>query len=667
MILDHIRLENFGAYEGIQEALLTPEEGKPVILFGGMNGGGKTTLLDAMQLALYGSKAKVSNRGRMGYKDYLQDCIHRSADPGEGAAITLRFRRTVDGVSSHFELHRSWRLGVKSIEETLRVLRDGEYDDIFTEHWDEVIEAYLPVGISNLFFFDGEQIKDLAEGGNAAAILGTAISSLLGLDLVDRLDADLRVFERRKKSEGLDPEARRMLEQAQAELEHFDKEQERLAMEQGGLVNEAGRLGKDLREKEKAFQEQGGELFLVRKRLEAEMAQLRSKKSEAEGRLRELAAGPLPLILVDSLLAEVEKQAELEKEIRQNQLLVEAMGERDEFIIEMLRDDKLGASTIKRVEKELKMDRDYRLANAEGTIILDADARLSAHISHLRSRILPQARESSREIMRNIRDLEEKIARLEAELGRVPDEDRIAQAQKDLEEARKAHAGKIAALDAVKVRAEVVARQRAEAEARLDRFGDKEIDARVSEDDRQRMLHHSKRVRETLAKFRTRVIRKHVTNMEVLMLDAFRTLLRKSDLIHGLTIDPETFVVTLTGRNNQILPFDRLSAGERQLLATALLWGLARASGRPVPTVIDTPLGRLDSSHRRHLVERYFPMASHQVLLLSTDEEIVGASHRSLAPFVARHYLLAHDEALGHTHIEPGYFPNLLSANSHDS
>jgi DNA sulfur modification protein DndD len=155
--------------------------------------------------------------------------------------------------------------------------------------------------------------------------------------------------------------------------------------------------------------------------------------------------------------------------------------------------------------------------------------------------------------------------------------------------------------------------------------------------------------------------------MEVLMLDAFRTLLRKSDLIHGLTIDPETFVVTLTGRNNQILPFDRLSAGERQLLATALLWGLARASGRPVPTVIDTPLGRLDSSHRRHLVERYFPMASHQVLLLSTDEEIVGASHRSLAPFVARHYLLAHDEALGHTHIEPGYFPNLLSANSHDS
>lgn len=124
----------------------------------------------------------------------------------------------------------------------------------------------------------------------------------------------------------------------------------------------------------------------------------------------------------------------------------------------------------------------------------------------------------------------------------------------------------------------------------------------------------------------------------------------------SLHINPETFEATLIGRDNKPLPFDRLSAGERQLLATSLLWGIARASGRPVPMVIDTPLGRLDSDHRTNLVERYFPNASHQVLLLSTDEEIVSGYLEALKPYVSRTFLLDHDEGTGATRINEGYF-----------
>jgi DNA sulfur modification protein DndD len=194
MILDTIVLDNFGAYCGRQEATLTPQSGKPIVLFGGLNGGGKTTLLDAIQLAFYGSRARISNRGRHAYKDYLRQSIHRGTDPGEGSSVVVRFRRMIDGETRHFELSRSWRQGVKGIEETVRVLRDGLPDDVFTDHWDEVIEAYLPSSIAHLFFFDGEQIMELAEGGHAAEILGTAVHSLLGLDLVDRLESDLKVF-----------------------------------------------------------------------------------------------------------------------------------------------------------------------------------------------------------------------------------------------------------------------------------------------------------------------------------------------------------------------------------------------------------------------------------------------------------------------------------------
>lgn len=119
----------------------------------------------------------------------------------EGASVTVRFRRVIEGETRYFELSRSWRQGIKGIEETVRVLRDGRADDVFTDHWDEVIEAYLPSSIAHLFFFDGEQIMELADGGHAAEILGTAVHSLLGLDLVDRLETDLKVFERRKRAE----------------------------------------------------------------------------------------------------------------------------------------------------------------------------------------------------------------------------------------------------------------------------------------------------------------------------------------------------------------------------------------------------------------------------------------------------------------------------------
>jgi DNA sulfur modification protein DndD len=109
-----------------------------------------------------------------------------------------------------------------------------------------------------------------------------------------------------------------------------------------------------------------------------------------------------------------------------------------------------------------------------------------------------------------------------------------------------------------------------------------------------------------------------------------------------------------------------LSAGERQMLAVATLWGLAKASGRPLPAVIDTPLGRLDSAHRSHLIQRYFPKASHQVLLLSTDEEIYGRYYEELQPAIGRSYRLEFDQAEGRTRIERGYFAaQPASAHAH--
>ena len=185
---------------------------------------------------------------------------------------------------------------------------------------------------------------------------------------------------------------------------------------------------------------------------------------------------------------------------------------------------------------------------------------------------------------------------------------------------------------------------------------EKTLEQRLETDDLNRMLMHTERVQQTLGKFRISVLERHVNRLSQLILDSFRQLLRKQFLVSDLKINAENFSIQLIGEGGKSLSPDRLSAGERQLLAVSMLWGLARASGRPLPTVIDTPLGRLDASHRINLIEKYFPYASHQVILLSTDEEIDQKYYDKLKPWVGHTYRLAFDDTAGATHVEKGYF-----------
>ena len=91
------------------------------------------------------------------------------------------------------------------------------------------------------------------------------------------------------------------------------------------------------------------------------------------------------------------------------------------------------------------------------------------------------------------------------------------------------------------------------------------------------------------------------------------------------------------------------------MLALAILWGLAKASGKTLPVIIDTPMGRLDSLHRINFVGKYLPNASHQVVVLSTDTEIEGKYLQMLSPYVGKKYLLTYDETKRATEITEGY------------
>lgn len=658
MILNEIAVRNYGIYRGSHRAVLTPAHGKPVVLFGGLNGGGKTTLLDAFQLVLYGPKARLSNRGRLGYKDYLKQCINRDARTGDWAEVQLDFTKVLNGVSTHFVVTRSWRDGPKGIVEELSVSRNGTADSLFTEHWDEIIDTYLPSSISHLFFFDGEQIAALAEQSSAAGILGTAINSLLGLDLVDRLQADLKAFERRKQTTALDSAAASQFKALSAERDGNDRLEESLVTQRAELTNELDRLRKALADYEAEFRTRGGMVFEKQQELHTQLKTLMAEKQVYEEQLRQLAASALPLALVAAQLQHAAQQADAESVAQRSLLLMGELIQRDEGLVQKLWDLKLPKEGIARIADYLADDRSERQRASTCDIILATDEVTAACLRTLHDVTVPSCVQQARALLCNLEGVEERLSRLDAELARVPEQDLVADVRARIQVCKAQIDAKVAELDALTVRHEAAQRRTRELDDAMQRIADQGLVAQQAEDARVRTLKHSKKVRDTLDAFRLGVVKRHIATIESLVLDAFRSLLRKKNLVHSLTIDPDTFEIVLWQQPGIPLPFDRLSAGERQLLATALLWGLARAAGRPIPTIIDTPLGRLDSSHRSRLVESYFPHASHQVILLSTDQEIAGGYHAALQPYICREYTLTHDDSIGATSILPGYFAN---------
>ena len=135
MHLHNITLHDFGAYQGRQSLDLRVKPKRPIVLIGGLNGCGKTTLLDAIQLVLYGPRARCSGRGSRSYDTYLRESINRAGDPSRGAELRLEFSITFEGRLRTYEVVRTWSVNGKQVRENLEVAVDGKHDRPISENW----------------------------------------------------------------------------------------------------------------------------------------------------------------------------------------------------------------------------------------------------------------------------------------------------------------------------------------------------------------------------------------------------------------------------------------------------------------------------------------------------------------------------------------------------
>ncbi|TLG01815.1 DNA sulfur modification protein DndD [Nocardia cyriacigeorgica] len=657
MILDELVLRNVGVFGGRHQITLTPPDARrPVVVIGALNGGGKTTVLESLHLALFGSLARTASRRSASYQTYLRRLIHNGVPGSEGAGVELAFHVYQGGSRRNYRVVRTWTATDSNVRERLDVLVDGMPDRSLTDRWAEQVEAFVPRGVAELFFFDGEKIETLAELDNAREMLKTAIGALLGLDLVDRLSTDLSVIERNYRADLAPPATHKLLEAANRRAKEAHKAAAAAKQDAAQCRTVAERAENKLRQLEEQLRMEGSELLVRERTLEDEKARLEKALKTTDTRLHDLASSIAPLRLVRTHLIDVLSMAEQELAADEQSQVAGVLVERDAEILDWLRSHRVKKQTIDELELLLSDERQTRIAGAgiERVVQLGAEetSRLRSLIDHDLDLVGEQIAAALTERDHLVRQLDEIIHTLAA----VPDRRaldalyaRRDAALADWTVARSAAAqadGSVADAEAHAVKQQRI----------VERLLQKATEEVAENDDARRIIHHSERVRDTLATLRVEATRRNLQRIESLVIQALQRLLRKERLVSDLKIDPETFAIELRGdAGNVVLP-QQLSAGERQLLAVSLLWGLAQASGRPLPVVIDTPLGRLDGIHRSHLVSRYFPQASHQVILLSTDQEIDQAAWDRLHPHVGHAYRLEYNSKTGHTTAEPGYF-----------
>lgn len=656
MIIEKLRLRNLGIYAGEMTIDLTPASPeKPVILVGGLNGRGKTTLRNAILLCLHGRNAQCTNRGNKGYNQYLASLMCRTAKAGESTSVTLTYHRKVAGKVQRLEVTRSWAKVNDDVEEQfgVQVLPDEnamEIDPALATNWNEHIEGYFPSSLASLFFFDGEDILRLADKKETRELIRSAIDCLLGFNVVVRLESDLSRYIGKHEGDKNYAKELQAFKDAESTLKEALAEATKSEQELEVARKEEQRAAKLVEDSNKRYEEAGGKLFEASRAIKEKESALSTEVEGLKDQYRSLAEGPAFLLLTEKLLKTARTQAESESKVLKSLMLADHDEKRDAETLTHLSKSMGSTDILREIEKALLTTRIKKPKSSE--LVLEADEKLEPKLEHCLSRGLPAARQAIKDFVELTAKKIEELSQARADLLNMPDAGKITVFLNKKKEASEAHVKARANLDFHEARARPATARLVSAQNNMEEAERKFRDLREVENKLRRALE----ARQSVKKFMEISTERKLAQVSDLITDAFLRLVGKVSLIQSIRINSPSLELTLTSPDGNVIESDHLSHGERQILAYAVLWGLSKASGRPLPTVIDTPMGRLDEKHRMNLAENYFHQASHQVVILSTDTEIHGKFLDAMKPGIGKMYSLEFNEKTKSTQVTEGYF-----------
>ena len=650
MLLTNLTLENYGVYKGHNEIDLSCTVDKPIILIRGLNGNGKTTILEAMMVVLYGKIYLSPQATKKDYRDFIQDRMHRSFGArANHTSLSMSFRFNHNGQEDLYMVKREWVRSEGDFEESLIIEKNNKrIQDMDDEQWRQFIEDLIPYGIAKLFFFDGDRMTKIAkwnkQGRNSE--LKKSFDMLLGTEIVNRLKSDLDVYVIRR-SKKTDPTLKKQYKEYEEEKkdtqnsirilcdEHMNK-----LKEYEDMVNKTKTLENEVLHMGGWYSKKREDLISKKSTLDADIAHLHEN-------LTSLMGGIIPFyILLDPFLSKIKKKLMIDIDVSGRVLA--------QNIIEKKIVEVHSKNTFKNITESNRLTI-LKILNQ----MLDTCSKNSPNFDlspNERDKIIAGIANKKKEIKSlhksssEYANFKKNLLRVDIDLANVPKDDEIGP--------------KISELNLLNLELGGI---KNEIDELYRKIASKESYLRIVQSRMEKLIknvHLNNRgtagvklaglMQNALTSYYTTLKKKKIIHLEKNLLEVTRALMRKS-MIDKVSIDVDNFSIIPYDKSGEPITGGLMSMGEKQIIGTSLLWALARTSGRPLPFVIDTPLARLDGIHRSKLVESFYPSASHQIIILSTDKEIDQEEYAKIRKYVSKTYSLVQDEISFVTDVIEGY------------
>jgi DNA sulfur modification protein DndD len=545
------------------------------------------------------------------------------------------------------------------------VIRDGKRVSVQSKQmWQDFIRALIPPGITPFFFFDGEKIQEIAADDHSEVRLKNSLEAALGIEFIKRLTDDLATIKNQERQNHVDI-SDADLEFKQSELKKERSKLDRRKKERLEAQEDLDAFLQQYDEAKKRFQATFNTEPEARETLrenEKKRIQATNRFSQADNEIKTLCEKFLPLAVVSKLFDGLKRRIETERGSIQQDAICDNAAALTKTLIQAVEEPEPLYSVPLNPEQRTELEQRIQRLLQQGMglnqtrTVLNLSERDAARILHRIEEIESSDLFRLGSLLDEKSELDLEIQRLDHALqpsaSSANERELFEQLQAEMEGCSTQIGRKSEQLRSLNEDLLTLEKRSRDLEAEISRLYERHNVSREKAD----FIAECDTIASLLGQFIIRLRESKIHLLQEKTFEMYRQLSSKSGLIKDLLIDPKTYEVSLHDRHGSAIRKSGLSAGEKEIFAIALLWGLAQTSQLRLPIIIDTPLSRLDSSHRQHIVHDYFPNAGEQVVILSTDTEVDEAYYAQLKPYLSGAGTLQFDQRQELTTFQPGYF-----------